>query len=517
MKKAKQHIVTPVFAAALCVMAAILAAALITPAGFSTAANQVKGFLSRNFSWYYILLASGIVLVSTYLMLSPAGRITLGQPGEKPEYSTASWVAMLFSAGMGIGLVFYGAALPLTYYAKESPMAKPGTEEALSQAFQWTYYQQGIHAWAIYGIVALALAYFQFRKKDNALISSTLRPLLGQKVDGGIGRVIDVFTIIATVTGVATTLGFGAAQINSGLNSVFGVREKLSTQFIIIAVCTVAFLISATTGLQKGVKVLSNGNMFLAFALLILAFLVGPKAKILNTLVESTGNYIFKFTQMSFFTGASSAHANQWVQNWTFFYWAWWIAWAPFVGIFIARISRGRTIREFTFNVIFLPTIISILWYGVFGTLSTSAAQSHPSLIALRDEQVLFATFSHYPLARTLSVIAIVLIFSFFITSADSASFVLAMQSENGRLEPHNRIKVVWGVTLALIAAVLLYAGGLQALQDVMITLSFPFSVIMILMVISLAKDIHRERIRLGLYLIPPVDADRKVKAEKKE
>lgn len=193
---------------------------------------------------------------------SPAGRITLGQPGEKPEYSTASWVAMLFSAGMGIGLVFYGAALPLTYYAKESPMAKPGTEEALSQAFQWTYYQQGIHAWAIYGIVALALAYFQFRKKDNALISSTLRPLLGQKVDGGIGRVIDVFTIIATVTGVATTLGFGAAQINSGLNSVFGVREKLSTQFIIIAVCTVAFLISATTGLQKASRFCPTATCF---------------------------------------------------------------------------------------------------------------------------------------------------------------------------------------------------------------------------------------------------------------
>lgn len=512
-----KKILTPVFWISMAVMLVIIALSLFIPQGFGHAMAVTRTFLGNTFGWYYILLTSAVVLVSAILMFGPTGRIRLGGEDERPEYSTASWIAMLFSAGMGIGLVFYGAASPLSYYAVNSPEAPLMSEKALEDSFKWSFFHYGVHAWAVYGIVALALTYFQFRKHEKALVSSSLRPLLGDRVDGPLGRFIDVLTILATVTGVAATLGFGASQINSGLHTVFGAKEGYGPQLIIIAVCTVLFLTSAVTGLQKGVKVLSNLNMILALILMVLAFLVGPKVRIANTFVQATGDYISDFIRMSFWTGANSAHARGWIQEWTVFYWSWWIAWAPFVGIFIARISKGRTIREFVFNVILVPTFMSTIWFTVFGCLSTGAAQKNPAIAKLPIEQMLFASFDQYPLAKLLSVIAIILIFSFFITSADSASFVLAMQSENGALEPHNSIKVVWGITVSAIAAVLMFAGGLEALQNVMIILAFPFSILLILMTISLCKDVHKERQKLGLYFIPPTREPEDQKAAEKK
>lgn len=504
-KTKKTRILTPVFWTALAIILAIIAAALLAPEGFGHAAEVTRNFIGNTFGWYYILLTSAVVLVCAVLMIGPTGRIRLGGDDDKPEYSTFSWVAMLFSAGMGIGLVFYGAAQPLSYYAVSSPEAPVMSQKALEDSFKWSFFHYGVHAWAVYGIVALALTYFLFRKKEKALVSTTLQPLLGDRMNGPRGRLVDVFTILATVTGVAASLGFGAVQINSGLNTVFGVPEQFKWQLVIIIISTVLFLTSATTGLQKGVKVLSNLNMILALILMVLAFLIGPKVRIANTFVEATGNYIYDFIRMSFLTGANDAHLQAWTQQWTIFYWSWWIAWAPFVGIFVARISKGRTIREFVFYVILIPTLFSTIWFTVFGCLSTGAAQKNPAIASLPIEQMLFATFDQYPLKKLLSVLAIILIFSFFITSADSASFVLAMQSEDGSLEPHNSIKIVWGISVSTIAAVLLRAGGLDALQNVMIILAFPFSILLILMTISLIKELHKERRKLGLFIVPPV------------
>jgi len=495
--------VTLAFWIALAAVLVIVICALLFSSGFEAMTENIRQRISQAGGWFYLLIVMALVGVCLVLMLSPVGKIRLGDPDSRPTYSTVSWIAMLFSAGMGIGLVFYGAAEPLSHYAVMAPEAATYSREALLDAFKYSFFHYGIHAWAIYAVVALAIAYFQFRKKESTLLSVTLKPLFGSLVEGPLGKVIDSITIFATVVGVATSLGSGAVQINSGINELFGIPFNFTVQLIIILVATALFMASAMSGLDKGVKMLSNLNMILAVVLMLTALILGPGIKIMNTFTEALGAYLQDFLRMSARTGAGSPDQQAWINKWTLFYWSWWLAWSPFVGVFIARISKGRSIREFVSCVLLIPALFSFLWFSVFGVLSTETLAVDPSIAQKPFETLLFATFEHYPLSKVLSITAILLVFSFFITSADSATFVLAMQSQNGNLYPSNKIKVVWGVLVSAIAAVLMYAGGLNALQNVLIIVALPFSILLVLVTVSLMKELNYERHQMGLYIRP--------------
>ncbi len=495
--------VTLAFWIALAAVAAVVLCALVFSSSFEAVTGRIRDGISQAGGWFYLLTVIALVWVCIVLMISPIGKIRLGDPDSRPKYSTVSWIAMLFSAGMGIGLVFYGAAEPLSHYAVMAPEAELLSREALLDAFKYSFFHYGIHAWAIYAIVALAIAYFQFRKKESSLLSVTLKPLFGSRMDGKVGMVVDSITIFATVIGVATSLGSGAIQINSGINELFNVPFGFGTQLIIIVVATVLFMISALSGLDKGVKTLSDLNMILAVILMTVALFMGPTIKIMNTFTETVGAYMQDFLRMSARTGMGDPSQAAWINKWTLFYWSWWLAWSPFVGVFIARISKGRTIREFVSCVLLIPSLFSFLWFSVFGVLSTEALKETPSLAGMPFETLLFETFEHYPLSGVMSAVAIILVFSFFITSADSATFVLAMQSQKGSLHPSNKIKVIWGAVVSTIAAVLLKAGGLDALQNVLIIVALPFSVLLVLVTVSLLKELNYERHQMGLFIKP--------------
>ncbi|WP_065411385.1 glycine betaine uptake BCCT transporter [Pseudobacillus wudalianchiensis] len=465
------------------------------PSTFEQVTSNVQTFITSAFGWYYLILVSIIVLFCLLLIFSPVGAIRLGKPGEKPDYSTSTWFAMLFSAGMGIGLVFWGAAEPLSHFAIDPPLAKAESDAAVKESMRYTFFHWGIHAWAIYAVVALALAYYQFRKGEPGLISATLVPILGKKARGPLGTAIDVMAVFATVVGVATTLGFGAAQINGGLSYLFGMPINFSVQLIIIIVVTVLFIASALSGLGKGIKILSNTNMVLAAVLLVLMLILGPTMFIMNLFTDTIGAYLQNLAAMSFRIAPLNEEHRTWINGWTIFYWAWWISWSPFVGIFIARVSKGRTIREFLIGTLIMPALVSFFWFAVFGSSAIDLQMSGAvDLTKHATEEVLFAIFHELPWSSVLSVVAIALVGIFFITSADSATFVLGMQTSHGSLTPSNRVKLVWGVAQSLVAVILLYSGGLQALQNALIIAALPFSAIMILMMVSLYRSLAKER-----------------------
>lgn len=475
----------------------------VAPNHLEIVTGNLKDLLTTAFGWYYLILVTFIVAFSVFLIFSPVGIIRLGKQHEKPEFTRASWFAMLFSAGMGIGLVFWGAAEPLSHFL-QPPLAEGGTAAAHKEAMRYTFFHWGIHAWTIYALVALAMAYYQFRKDEPSLISVTLKPIFGKSMEGPLGTVVDVLAVFATVIGVATTLGFGAAQINGGLAYLFGIPNNFFVQLIIVIVVTVLFLMSAWTGLGKGIKYLSNTNLILAIALFLLMFIAGPTILILDMFTDTLGGYIQNLIQMSFRIAPLNEGHRAWINSWTIFYWAWWISWSPFVGIFIARISRGRTIREFVVGVLLLPALASFIWFSVFGTSAINIQKlGEVDLSAFATEEILFAVFNGYPLSTILSVVAIVLVCIFFITSADSATFVLGMQTTYGSLMPPNRVKLVWGIAQSVVALILLYSGGLQALQNTLIAAAFPFSLIIVLMMVSLYRSLSKEKRELGLYLKP--------------
>lgn len=411
-----------------------------------------------------------------------------------------TWFAMLFSAGMGIGLVFWGVAEPIDHYVSPPMGLAPRTPDAAVWAERYSFFHWGLQPWAIYAVIGLALAYFNFRRGAKGLISSTFSPLLGNRVNGGIGKTIDILAIIATVFGVATSLGLGTLQINGGLNELAGVPSTTTVQIAIIAVVTVLFLISATTGLDKGIKILSNTNLIVAGVLLLSTLMFGPTWFLFDTFTTTLGGYLQNIVQMSL--RLTPFTASKWIANWTLFYWAWWIAWAPFVGMFIARVSRGRTIREFISGVLLVPSIVSFLWFSVFGGtalhLQMFGGVDVAAVVQKDMSRALFVVLRHLPLGWPLAIIATVLIVTFFVTSADSATFVLGMLSSDGNLNPSNRVKVTWGILQSLIAMVLLLSGGLQGLQTASIVAALPFAVIMIFMCFSLMKalqdDVRQQR-----------------------
>lgn len=495
--------ISNVFYIAAAIIFIVVVYGAIAPESLGAVTDQLQAWITNSFGWYYLLLVSGIVFVCLFFIVSPIGQITLGQPDEKPEYSFISWIAMLFSAGMGIGLVFFGTAEPLSHYAIDTATESPETREAFLEAMRLTFFHYGVHAWAVYSAVALPLAYFQFRKKEPGLISTTLKPLFGDRMDGAAGTAVDVMTVFATVFGVATTLGFGAMQINGGLSYLFGIPVNFLVQFIIIFIVTILFILSAWTGISKGIKYLSNSNIALAVLLLILVLVTGPTVFLLNTFVETLGAYIQNLPGMSLRTAPLDAGSREWINDWTIFYWAWWISWAPFVGMFIARVSRGRTIRQFLTAVLLIPTFFSFIWFSVFGGTAIDIQRSGIDLTGLLTEETLFAVFDTFPLSSVLSIIAILLITTFFITSADSATYVLGIQTTHGSLNPAMGVKLTWGVAQSAIAVILLSANGLDALQNALIIAALPFSIILILMIASFSKAVFKEREEMGLKVRP--------------
>lgn len=467
--------------------------ALIANDSFAKAANGLYVFLRDNFGWMYLMGMFFFVLVAVGLALSKYGNIRLGPDDSRPDYSYVSWFAMLFSAGMGIGLVFWGVAEPLNHFVNPPlGLAEPGSAEAAQLAIQTSFFHWGFHPWAGYSVLALALAYFQFRKNTPGLISSIFIPLFGkERVAGPLGKVIDIIAIFATVAGVATSLGLGTLQINSGLSHLFGIPANTTSQVIIIVIVTVLFMLSAVTGLDKGIKFLSNLNLGIAFVLMMLAFLLGPTIKIINSFTAGFGQYLGNFIPNSFRINAFGD--NSWLGGWTLFYWAWWIAWAPFVGTFIARISRGRTIREFIIGVLLVPTLGSFIWFAVFGTLGVNLGLDIATEAVKVTETAFFVVMSYYPLGKIISLVAVVLLCTFFVTSADSATFVLGMMSSNGDLNPSTKRKVIWGLIQSAMAFGLLLGGGLTTLQTASIAAAFPLAIIMILGCISLFKELKNE------------------------
>ncbi|SDE15290.1 glycine betaine transporter [Paenibacillus sp. UNCCL117] len=484
-----------VFGIALAVIAAFVLWGIFNPEGLAEQANQFLVFTTGKFGWLYLFAALGFLVFVIYLAFSKYGRIRLGDDDDEPEYSDISWFSMLFSAGMGIGLVFWGVAEPISHYASPPQEATGQTAEAARLAMRYAFFHWGLHPWAIYSIVGVTLAYFQYRKKKSALISQTFYPLLGERVNGPLGKTIDILAIIATVFGVATSLGLGTLQINGGLGFLWGIPNQAGVQSGILIVLTILYMVSATTGLDKGIKLLSNANLMVAAGLLLCTFILGPTIFMLDTFTMTIGGYLQNLIQMSLrltpFTQGS------WVNEWTLFYWAWWIAWAPFVGMFIARVSRGRTIKEFVLGVLFIPSLFSFIWFSVFG--GTGLHQQLLGGINLVEAvgkdvtSVLFISLSQLPGGMVLAFLATLLTVTFFVTSADSATYVLGMFSSGGSLDPSLKIKVAWGLAQAAIAFVLLLSHGLEALQTASIVTALPFAVIMAFMCMALIRSLRAE------------------------
>ncbi len=488
MKKNQVYIISLIF------LGVIVAWGVFSPSSFETAANASYQFLSGNFGWFYLLAMSTFVGFSIWIAFSKFGRIRLGKDDDKPEYSLISWFAMLFSAGMGIGLVFWGVAEPLSHYA--APMGlTPGTKEAAEFAIRKSYFHWGLHPWAGYSVLALSLAYMQFRKDKPGLISSIFIPLLGEeRVKGPIGKAIDILAVFATVAGVATSLGLGAYQINSGLNMLYGLPENNTVILAIVGIITVIYILTAITGIDKGIKWLSNLNVVIAICLVVATLIVGPTLLILNTFTNGIGDYFQNLISDSF--SINPYGESQWIGNWTVFYWAWWIAWAPFVGTFIARISKGRTIREFVCGVLLAPTLASFLWFAVFGATGINLGLEVATEAAKSPSTALFVVMSHYPMGSVLSAVAVALLCTFFITSANSATFVLGMMTSEGNLNPSNSKKTIWGLIQSCLAVVLMLASanGLKMLQTASIAAAFPFACVMLLGMVSILKALNGEK-----------------------
>ncbi len=494
--------------------ATILALPFLILGGFSPdtlgkISNAAFGYLTGSWSWLYLITCSIFVLTCLCIALSPMGKVRLGADDEKPEFGFLSWFAMLFSAGMGIGLVFWGVAEPM-YHFMDPPMGKGGTLESARQAFNIFFFHWGFHAWATYIVVGLPMAYFQFRKKRPATISTCLqglepegflskflKPFFGSKGHNGMGmKMINILAIWATIMGVVTSLGMGALQINSGLAHSLGIPSGPGASAIIITIITLLFIISALTGVNKGIKVLSLINVSLMTILLVFFFVFGPFKFLAGTFFQALSDYVVNLIPMS--TSLELFNNPGWTKGWTVFYWAWWVAWAPFVGAFIARISRGRTIREFILVVMIAPPLFSYIFCtGLGGTaihIDLFANGAIGEMVKNSMEGALFETLRHLPLYGLLVAFTNILIASFFITSADSATFVISRFSTGGHetTDPKagKRLIVFWGVILGALAIVLIYSGGLKALQTASIVGAFPFMFVMYLLLVAVIKDI---------------------------
>ncbi|MDG5767965.1 BCCT family transporter [Balneolales bacterium ANBcel1] len=456
--------------------------------------GSVQAFIADQFGWLYTLAMAIFLVFVIFLFFSRFGKIKLGPDDSEPDYSYASWFTMLFSAGMGIGLVFFSVAEPMFHYLAP-PTMEGETMQAAREAMRLTFFHWGFHPWGMYIVVGMSLAYFHFRKGLPLSIRSAFYPLLGDGIYTWKGNVIDILAIFGTMFGVATSLGLGVMQVNAGLEYLFGVEISTTVQILLIAGITAIATVSVVLGLDKGIRRLSNFNIAIAIGLIIFVFIFGPTIYLLNATVENTGNYLQSLIGSSFWMGTFDGDGvDGWLAGWTLFYWGWWIAWSPFVGMFIARISRGRTIQEFVSGVLLVPTAFTFIWLTVFGNTALSMEIFEGAGISeLATEQMLFAMLDGLPLASISSVAATLVIITFFVTSSDSGSLVIDMLASGGNPNPPVGQRVFWAVSEGAVAAVLLLAGGLAALQTAAISTGLPFTIVLLLMCYSLLKGLRLE------------------------
>ena len=498
--KATRLLAPWVFWPAAGLVIAITAFSMIAPRIANTVFSTLQSNVISSFSWYYVLITAFFVAFALWLGFSRFGDIKLGKDDDKPEFSMIAWISFLFAAGMGIGLVFYGVAEPLSHFANPRP-GVTGTETELAQkAMSQTFLHWGVHAWAIYVVVGLALAYAIHRRGRPISIRWTLEPLLGKRIRGGWGNLIDVIALVGTVFGVATSLGLGVLQISAGLEKTGVAAANLTTQIVVIAVVVAFTILSLISGIGRGMKWLSTTNLLLAAALLLFLLIVGPTEFLFREFVQSIGNYLQNFIGLSFTVSAFAGEAGeQWQASWTTFYWGWWMSWAPFVGVFIARVSKGRTVREFVGGVMLVPTVLTFLWFSVLGGNAIHRELFGQGGLVAADGSVdadsaLFDLLAGLPAGTALTFGAILLIGIFFVTSADSGALVMSMIATGGSTEPPKRIRIFFALLASVLAIALLITGGLQTLQTAAILSALPFSVVMLMMCAATVTAFSRER-----------------------
>lgn len=458
--------------------------------------SAIKESITTNFGWFFTLSVQVFLLASLFFAFGRFGNIRLGGRDCRPDYSLPSWFAMLFSAGMGIGLMFWGVGEPVSHFVNP-PYGEGKTVEAAQTAFKFTFLHWGLHAWSVYAIVGLTLAYKAFNRNRPLTIRSAFYPLFGEKlIDGWLGKSIDVCAVVATLFGIATSLGFGASQVSAGLHFLFGIEVNAITNLIVVIGITGLATISVISGLDKGVKLLSQVNLVGAACLMLFVFLLGPTLFLLKSFLEHSGIYITNLFSLAGWNSSYQAD-NDWHTNWTVFYWAWWISWSPFVGMFIARISKGRTIREFVLGVLLAPTVITLFWLNTFGGAgiyselfgTSGIAQAVSSDIAT----ALYVLLQSFPFGEVASAVAIFIVVIFFVTSSDSGSLVIDFIASNGELNPPVKQRVLWAVSQGAVAAILMAGGGLLALQTASIIAGLPFTIVLLLMVVSLYKMLRED------------------------
>ncbi|WP_411731528.1 BCCT family transporter [Paeniglutamicibacter sp.] len=497
---------------------------LANTASLSSASNVALSWVTENTGWLFVSLASFFVIFVLWLALGRFGNIPLGRDGEKPEFRTVSWISMMFSAGMGIGLVFYGVAEPLYHYVSPPPGTVDGsTPEAIQTAMATSIFHWSIHPWAMFAVVGIAMAYSTFRLGRRQLISSAFTSLFGPRVEGPAGKIVNILAIFATLFGTAASLGLGAMQIASGIEFNGWVGKVGSPVLVaVITVLTICFVLSAVSGISRGIQWLSNINMVLALLLAVLVFVLGPTLLILNLIPSAISDFVRDLPSMASRTeSAGDESVRAWMSGWTIFYWAWWVSWAPFVGMFIARISRGRTIRQFVTGVLLIPSLVSVIWFSIFGGAAfdvqlkaESSNGATDSMVTMVDgepsidfEGAMFDLIQHLGaspgVTLAIAILAMVLVGIFFVTGADSASIVMGSLSTNGRLEPSRRVIVFWGVLTGAVAAIMLLAGGddpgqaLNGLKNITIVSALPFAIVMFILCIALVKDLRRDPLAL--------------------
>lgn len=497
----------PVFYSAAGLIIVILLFAAVVPDTANTWFQAIQAAIIENGSWFYVLAVAIILISVLYLGFSKMGAIKLGPDHSEPDYSKITWFSMLFSAGMGIGLMFFGVAEPVMHFLAP-PVAEAGSVEAAREAMKITFFHWGLHAWAIYAIVALILAFFAYRHGLPLTLRSALYPMIGDRIYGPIGHVVDIFAVIGTVFGVATSLGYGVTQINAGINYLFDIPVSDTVQVILIIGVTLLAVISVTTGLDKGIRRLSELNMILAVLLLVFVLLLGPTVFLLQAFVQNTGSYVSELVNNTF--NLFAYEKTDWIGGWTVFYWGWWLSWAPFVGLFIARVSRGRTIREFVLGVLLVPAGFTLMWMTFFGNsaidmILNKGVTSLGEMVENDVSIALFAFLEQFPWSGFLSLVATLMVVVFFVTSSDSGSMVVDMLCSNGRDDTPAWQRIFWASGEGIVAIILLLAGGLGALQTMTIASALPFTIILLTatygLIQALRVDVHKKDTLQNSYL----------------
>ncbi|MFT5832658.1 MAG: choline/glycine/proline betaine transport protein [Cognaticolwellia sp.] len=485
----------PVFYPASIIIVLFIVLTLVIGKPMEQVFANIQSQITTNAGWLLVLVVNMFLALALYFSISKIGKIRLGGKDAEPEFSTFGWFSMLFSAGLGVGLLFYGVGEPMMHFSNDVINETPGTAEAAKNAMKYTFLHYGLHAWAVYAVLGVALAFFAFNKGLPLTLRSVFYPILGDKINGWIGDLIDTIAVVATLFGLATSLGLGVGQVSAGLNYLFGTNDTIAFQVFLIAVITGGATVSVVLGLDKGVRVLSELNMRLAIVFLVLMLLLGPTVYLLDGFIQNVGVYFQNMIELGVLTEVYQG--TTWQHDWTIFYWAWWIAWSPFVAMFIARVSKGRTIREFFLGVMLVPSLLTFLWMSVFGGsgiyLELQQGINISDAVNENISTALFVMLEEYPWSTLMSVLGIILVTSFFITSSDSGSLVIDSITAGGKLDAPVGQRIFWAFVEGTVAATLLLGGGLKALQTASIASGLPFAIILIIMCFSLVKGLHEE------------------------